>query len=107
MVFLSPFRKMKTGIDASNKPVMQGMIDRKGSGGKAKRVLVVYHLDSEGFTPVMYIFPSFDFVEASQDLGCQSHRSMWTKWVKPGKSTMVQVLASECLAFTLNLFSDD
>ena len=79
MVFLSPFGKMKT---------MQGMIDRKGSGGKAKRVLVVYHLDSEGFLPVMHIFPLFDFIEASQDLGCQVQGSMWTKWVKLGKCTL-------------------
>ena len=106
MVFLSPFRKMNTGINYSNKPVTQCMIDRKGSGGKAKRVLVVYHLDSEGFASVMHIFPSFDFIEASQDLlGYQSCRSMWTKWVKPGKS-MVRVLASKCLMFTLNFFSN-
>ena len=62
MVFLSPFRKMKTGVNASYEPVVQSMINQKGSGRKAKRVLVVYHLDCEGFSAVLHIFPAFDFI---------------------------------------------
>ena len=70
VVLLSPFRKTKTGINAGDKPVAQGMIDRKGSRWKAKRVLVVYHLDSEGFSAVLHIFPAFDFIEARRDFRC-------------------------------------
>ena len=70
MVLLSPFRKTKTSINASDKPVAQGMIDQKGSRWKAKRVLVVYHVDNEGFSVILHIFPAFDFVEAHRDFGC-------------------------------------
>ena len=42
MVFLGPFGETKTGVDASDEPVAQNMVDQKGSGRKAKRVLVVY-----------------------------------------------------------------
>ena len=48
MVLLGPFREMKTGVDASDEPVLQNMVNQKGSGRKAKRVLVVYHLNCEG-----------------------------------------------------------
>ena len=106
MVFLSPSRKTKTSINGNNKPVPQCMIDRKWSRWKAKKVLVVYPFDGEGFSAVLHIFPAFDFVAACRDLGCQVHRSMWANWVEPGKS-MVLVLVSKGLTFALNLFGDD
>ena len=70
MVFLGPFGETKPGIDASDEPVSQNMVDQKRSGRKAKRVLVVYHLDCEGFTAVLHVFPAFDFIEAGRDFRC-------------------------------------
>ena len=78
---LGPLREAKTGVNPSDKPIHQGMVDGEGGGGDTKWALVVDHFDGEGFTAIMHFFPLLDFVETGHDFRCPVDGTMWAKRV--------------------------
>jgi hypothetical protein len=89
MVILGPIGESKAGINAACQPVKHGTVNGMDWGGVGDSFLVVDHIRSDWFTAIFHVFPAFDFLDASVDLGGHFHVPVWTDGTEPGKRRRV------------------
>ena len=63
VVFLSPFAEAKASVDAADKPIVNGLLERVWGGKMAEGFQKLNHVSSERFSPMFHALPLGDFLE--------------------------------------------
>jgi hypothetical protein len=85
VVFLSPLAEAKATVDAADKPIVNGLLERVRGGKMAEGFQKLNHVGSERFSPIFHALPSGNFLETVRNGGSKSIVAVSPNGAEPGQ----------------------